>query len=116
MKQQVTQSEIKASYAGEQFAEEYVERRFEGGLFKLLHDRQVAAVQQVLDEHRPQRVLEVAPGPGRVTRDVRFNGEWVCLEFNEGMLKVGKSASREGITWVQGDAFAISEDGPFDAL
>src|SRR5207248_11185903 len=69
----------------------------------LLHDRQVAAVRRVMDRARPAAALEVAPGPGRLTRDVRPAGSLTCLEFNEGMIAQGRRVSPPGTRWVRGD-------------
>lgn len=113
MNLRVTESEIKESYAGVEFAEKYTERRFIGELFQLLHERQVAAVHHAIERSGAKRILEIAPGPGRVTRDVQFGGDWVCLEFNDGMIKVGRSVTGPNVQWVQGDGFAMPTDGPF---
>lgn len=110
----VTEAEIKAAYSGSDFAAEYIERRFIGEAFQLLHDRQVAAVQGQIGLTQPSRILEIAPGPGRVTRDLRFNGDWTCLEFNSGMIEVGREACDKKIRWVQGDAFNLSSEVPLE--
>jgi ubiquinone/menaquinone biosynthesis C-methylase UbiE len=51
--------------------------------------------------------LEVAPGPGRITRDVAPAGELVCLEYNEGMIAEGRRCCGEHVRWVQGNAFEL---------
>src|SRR5262245_9189545 len=96
---------IKASYRGETVAGEYIARRFASELHRLLHQRQVAAVQRLIDRLRPQRILEIAPGPGRLTRDLRPTGALVCLEYNEGMIQQGRPACGGKAAWVRGDGF-----------
>jgi ubiquinone/menaquinone biosynthesis C-methylase UbiE len=102
-----TETEIKDKYRGDDAAARYVERRFASELHRLLHERQVAAVQQAIDSLRPAHILEVAPGPGRLTRDVRPTGTLVCLEYNEGMLEHGRSACPGKAVWVRGNGFQL---------
>lgn len=111
-----TESEIQASYAGHDFAEGYVKNRFVSEIGRLLHDRQVAAVNGHIQTHRPVRVLEIAPGPGRITREIRPAGELVCLEFNEGMIAEGRRACQNGARFVQGNAFELPFEHEFDLI
>src|SRR5438093_11576510 len=105
-----TENEIQHAYSGQEKAAHYVEQRFVAPLMELLHERQVGAVNRVMDEQKPQRTLEVAPGPGRLTSAVRPPGELVCLEYNEGMIAEGRPLCDPAVDWVQGNAF----DLPFD--
>jgi ubiquinone/menaquinone biosynthesis C-methylase UbiE len=111
-----TENEIQSAYRGSETAQKYVAERFVSELYRLLHERQVCAVQRVMDEARPNRTLEVAPGPGRLTRDVRPTGELVCLEYNEGMIAEGKAACPSSVKWIQGNAFELPFGQQFDFL
>jgi ubiquinone/menaquinone biosynthesis C-methylase UbiE len=102
-----TERDIQAAYSPAAVAGEYVARRFANELHGLLHDRQVSAVQRLMDAARPRRTLEIAPGPGRVTRDLRPTGHLVCLEFNEGMIERGRAACPGKAEWVRGNGFAL---------
>jgi SAM-dependent methyltransferase len=102
-----TEGEIQRAYAGERTAARYVRDRFSSPLYQLIHEKQVRAVQQVIDRTRPQSALEVAPGPGRITRDVRPTGRLVCLEYNEGMIEHGRAACGGRVQWVRGNAFEL---------
>jgi len=109
------ESGIGASYRGEDKARTYVEQRFVSELMSLLHERQVEAINRVMREERPSRSLEVAPGPGRLTRDVAPSGKLICLEFNEGMICEGKRHCKESVQWRQGNAFELPfDEGDFD--
>jgi ubiquinone/menaquinone biosynthesis C-methylase UbiE len=59
-------------------------------------------------------VLEIAPGPGRVTRDIQPTGRLVCLEYNEGMIAAGRAVCGDKAEWVQGNAFALPFTELFD--
>ncbi|RIK80387.1 MAG: hypothetical protein DCC68_11180 [Planctomycetota bacterium] len=102
-----TEHEIQASYRDRAVAERYIANRFESELMRLLHERQVGVVNGVMGAHRPGRTLEIAPGPGRLTRDVRPAGELACLEYNEAMIAQGRAACPESVRWVQGNAFEL---------
>ncbi|MFO0947780.1 MAG: class I SAM-dependent methyltransferase [Planctomycetota bacterium] len=111
-----TESEIQASYAGHDFAEGYVKHRFVSEIGRLLHDRQVQAINDHVQKYRPSKVLEIAPGPGRITRDIRPTGELMCLEFNEGMIAEGRRACKNGAKFVQGNAFELPFGQEFDLV
>ena len=110
-----SEHEIQSAYSGTRTASAYVGERFRSELNRVLHERQVAAVNHVMQTARPAQALEIAPGPGRVTRDVRPAGQLTCLEFNEGMIEEGRRACRNGAEFVQGNAFELPfEPGTFD--
>ena len=105
-----TEKEIRQSYEDPAVAEEYVESRFANELMSLLHDRQVSAVNRVMRDESPRVSLEVAPGPGRITRDVVAHAELVALEHSAAMLAQARQRCGQGISWVQGNGFEL----PFD--
>jgi SAM-dependent methyltransferase len=111
-----TETEIRKAYEGEAVATRYVGARFTNELHGLLHARQVAAVQRALEQARPQRILEIAPGPGRLTRDIRPSGTLLCLEYNEGMIEQGRRACGGQATWVRGNGFQLPFAAVFDLV
>lgn len=106
-------SEIQESYQGDAIAGEYVQVRFHSELMALLHERQLNAVNSLL-QLSGVRTLEIAPGPGRITRDVRIADSLVCLEFNEGMIREGRAACSSNVQWVRGSGFALPFGEEFD--
>ncbi len=108
-----TEHEIQSAYHGTDLAEAYVAERFESELNRLLHESQVEAVHEVMRSHRPEATLEIAPGPGRVTRDTRPAGTLTCLEFNEGMIAEGRRNTGDSVEWVQGNAFELPFESQF---
>jgi len=107
---------IQQVYSSEHVAQDYVRKRFDAELTRLLHDRQLAAVQSVIDRVAPVRILEIAPGPGRLTRDIRTHGLLVCLEFNEAMIAEGRCACNGAGAWVRGNGFQLAFDQAFDLV
>jgi hypothetical protein len=61
---------IRDAYRNETVAREYVDTRFREPLGAMLHARQVAALERIIRARRPRRILEIAPGPGRLTVDI----------------------------------------------
>ncbi len=112
--------EIRDAYRSTTVAEGYVQERFREPLGALLHDRQVSAVAGVIAEHEPGRILEIAPGPARLTRDVasRVNRRWTILDASAQMLGEARRRLDNDPAWqlVQGDAFALPVAGPFDLV
>lgn len=111
-----TEAELQDAYRGEQVASRYVSTRFLCESNRLLHERQVAAAQRLLDAIGSGAALEIAPGPGRITRDVRPRGRLVCLEYNEGMLAEGRAACSPSVEWIQGNAFDLPFGAEFDLV
>jgi ubiquinone/menaquinone biosynthesis C-methylase UbiE len=111
-----TEQEIQQAYQGQETASRYVGERFLSPLNRLLHEKQVRAVQRIIDRTRPEAVLEIAPGPGRVTRDICPPRRLVCLEFNEGMIAEGKAACGNHAEWVQGNAFELPFQETFNLV
>jgi ubiquinone/menaquinone biosynthesis C-methylase UbiE len=111
-----SEAEIQQAYQDEAVAARYVDIRFASELHRLLNDRQVAAVQRVLDQARPQHILEIAPGPGRITRQLRPTGRLVCLEYNSSMIAQGRAAVGAPVTWVRGNGFRLPFAEQFDLV
>lgn len=111
--------EIRDAYRDDGVARDYVAGRFREPLGALLHDRQVNTVRRLLADLAPQRVLELAPGPARLTTDLagHFSGRIVAVDASFQMLSEARrrlTASGGRANFVQGDAFQLPIRGPFD--
>ncbi|HJQ85613.1 MAG TPA: class I SAM-dependent methyltransferase [Candidatus Binatia bacterium] len=87
----------------------------------VLHERQVAFLNAVLAELAPARVLELAPGPARLSADVRRLPFAVGMDFSPRMLGVAQRRMRERRrdewSFVRGDGFALPfASGRFDVV
>jgi SAM-dependent methyltransferase len=112
-----SEAEIQQAYKGRAIATRYTRERFHNQVHGLLHDRQVAVVQCLIDGRRPERVLEIAPGPGRITSAIRAAaGSLICLEYNEGMIAQGRSVCGGRARWVRGNGFHLPFDRAFDLV
>ncbi len=107
---------IQSAYSDAKTAKQYVETRFTDELNSLLHDRQVAVINRAIAHAQPRRVLEIACGPGRLTRDIRPASQLSCLEFNTEMLRIARQACSPEISWVRGNAFQLPLADRFDMV
>ena len=107
--------EIRRAYADTQVAEEYIDTRFKSAWGSVMHAAQVAVVNQAIQRHGVRRVLEIAPGPARLSRDVSgFEHGFLC-EYNDSMLQVARrrlAATDAQWAIVRGDAFHLPFAAP----
>ena len=112
--------QIRDAYREERVATNYIRERFTQPLGALLHDRQVAALKRILTSEAPARVLEVAPGPARLTADLSacLPGFGAVLDASAQMLGEARKRLGSMTPWraVQGDAFRLPFDQQFDLL
>jgi len=102
--------ELQAFYQDGHVVGSYLKRRTAQPLNGVLHRGQVAFLNRVLAEHRPARVLEIAPGPARLTAELAFNGHGVAVDASPQMLAVARDRLRESAgDWLvaRGDAFVL---------
>ena len=111
-------AEIQAYYRDPAVVAEYIRRRTAQPLNGMLHRQQVRFLNQVLGERRPGRVLEVAPGPARLTTELAHDGRGIAVDGSDEMVAVARDRLRGGRgDWlvVRGDAFALPvADGSVD--
>ena len=73
-------------YSDHNIVETYLERRFSFAWSRLLHHRQVAAVNQVIKTVQPEQIIEIAPGPARIAIELRGVRKGLMLDYSEPML------------------------------
>ena len=102
--------EIREAYSQTETAEKYIDKRFTSAWGSVVHAAQVRVVNEVIRSHAVKRVLEIAPGPARISRDVSgFDRGYLC-EFNDSMLQMARHRLAGGTDrWrmVRGDAFRL---------
>jgi len=89
-------------------------------LGSVLHDRQVAYLNRVITDVRPSHMLELAPGPARLSAELQQVPLAVGMDFSPRMLAEARRRTREhGLVWqlVRGDGFALPfATGCFDLV
>lgn len=112
--------EIRDAYRKDDVARNYIGERFTQPLGALLHDRQVAALKRVISTYRPTSVLEVAPGPARLTSELADSllGVGAVMDASAQMLHEAKRRLGPATRWrpVQGDAFNLPFGSQFDLV
>jgi len=110
--------ELQAYYRDGDVVAEYMRRRTGQPLNGFLHAAQVHFLNQVIRERSPTRVLEIAPGPARLTAELDFDGEGVAIDASAAMLAAARERLKScGRNWLitQGNAFTLPfADGCFD--
>src|SRR5215471_9306443 len=102
--------ELQAFYQDGAVVSSYLRRRTAQPLNGVLHRGQVAFLNRVVAERRPERVLEIAPGPARLTAELDFTGRGIAVDASPQMLAVARDRlrGRPG-EWLiaRGDAFRL---------
>ena len=109
---------IRDAYLDDTLARRYVADRFTQPLGALPHARHVRAVERVIATARPERILEIGPGPARVTADVRHTSATLfLLDSSAAMLREARRRLT-GITcrYLQGDVFDLPVQSAFDLV
>jgi SAM-dependent methyltransferase len=113
---------IRAAYQDTNVARRYVEERFTTPLGGLLHERQCGVLRGVIAAHGSPDVLEIAPGPARLTTSViDVAGQMTLIDASAQMLdearrRLASTATRTPYTLVRGDAFCLPFPSRFDLV
>jgi ubiquinone/menaquinone biosynthesis C-methylase UbiE len=106
--------DLRAYYRKHDVVAQYLRRRTAQPLNGYLHMAQVRFLNDVIRQRAPRRVLEIAPGPARLTAELDFAGRGVAIDTSPAMLAAARERLRErGRDWtvMRADAFAL----PFPA-
>jgi ubiquinone/menaquinone biosynthesis C-methylase UbiE len=92
--------DIKHFYNDPREVESYLKRRTGQPFNSVLHQQQVAFVGRTIRRLRPARVLDLAPGPARISAELSLPGFGVAMDASLNMLLEGRRriAARGG-TW-----------------
>jgi SAM-dependent methyltransferase len=92
------ESSVAALYQDTAVASTYMRKRFNHSWSQLLHQSQVAAVNQVIRQYQPATILEIAPGPARIAAELQGVQQGFMIDYSEPMLAVAKQRlSRAGL-------------------
>ena len=109
---QVGRSNIRKAYRDDEESRNYIQTRFVEPLGAILHARQARVLKRVIASTQPERVLEIAPGPARLTTEVAsLVRHGVALDGSRPMLNIARQRLHEngGDHWrlLNGDAFEL---------
>jgi ubiquinone/menaquinone biosynthesis C-methylase UbiE len=81
---------IRKRYRQDVIANEYERARFSSFLGKLTHDMELEAIKSALEQIHPSKLLEIAVGPGRISKNLDFFDMAVGIDTSNPMLKIAK--------------------------
>ena len=109
---------IKEYYTKKEIADRYVSSRFKDPLNVVEHLSQVRFVNKVISKYTCNNVLEVAPGPARITEHIFLN-RGTAIDSSDEMITRAKTRMRTaGKNWefIKGDAFNMNFSKKFDLI
>ncbi len=105
---------VAAVYEDGGIAASYLQERMRFSWQRLLHRSQVRALNQAIAVHRPATVLEVAPGPARLSVELHGITRGVIVENSAEMIGIARNRlaqAKLGDVWtvLRGDAFDLQQ-------
>lgn len=112
---------VAAIYEKNSITESYLDKRLQFTWQRLLHRKQVEAMNDVLAVSKPESCLEVAPGPARLAVELKGIRRGVMVENSQEMVAIANRRLHDaGIAGVwevrKGDAFALSASIPASSV
>lgn len=112
---------VAAIYESGDIAGSYLDKRMQFSWQRMLHDRQVAILKDAFQRASPQRVLEVAPGPARLSVELPGVRRGTMVENSEEMIAIARNRlQRAGLAaaWevICGNAFELTKHVPADSF
>ncbi len=109
--------DLQRYYQDESVARDYVAERFRLPKNLYLHQEQVRLTNAILRRRQSYAVLELACGPGRLTRDINLPGRGVAVDASEQMLALARRHTADR-AWEfhLADIFALDLGERFDTL
>jgi ubiquinone/menaquinone biosynthesis C-methylase UbiE len=102
--------DIKSFYNNPDVVENYLERRTAQPLNSVLHERQATFLKQAIESCSVLHVLDLAPGPARLSTELNSLPLAVAMDFSPNMLdEARRRMMAQGKKWhlVQGDGYHI---------
>jgi ubiquinone/menaquinone biosynthesis C-methylase UbiE len=105
---------VRALYEDLAVAESYIHQRFGHAWGQLLHQKQVAEINKVIQETKPENILEIAPGPARLAAELNGVRRGVMIDNSAPMLALAKRRLQDaGLAHLwdleQGNAFVLEK-------
>ncbi|HII16190.1 MAG TPA: class I SAM-dependent methyltransferase [Nanoarchaeota archaeon] len=97
---------IKKYYQDEEVASKYIDQRYSSSFGKLEHELECMAINSLLAQIRPDKILDLAAGTGRVASCLRHYKQGFAIDTSREMLNAAKPLLK-GWALKTGDAFNI---------
>ncbi len=109
-------NEIKRYYENEKLAREYINSRFSRPLGRLIHSNQVSALNSLIAERKIKNIIDMACGPGRLSKDLTGLKQGYAVDNSKAMLKLAKKNLDKIWKIEKVDAFRINIKEKFDLI
>lgn len=121
MKKIKTRKDLKEYYFNKDLVDTYIEDRFKDPLGKILHTSQVEVINNAIKEYNVKDLLELAPGPGRVSLEITDFQEGVMVDSSANMLDLAQKRLRDTEnyakwTFEHSDIFDYTTEQVFDLV
>ncbi len=111
---------IRDYYKDKKLVDEYIETRFKIPIGLVEHKQQVNFVKKVIKDYNLKNVLEIAPGPARVTVEIRDIEQGYAIDSSRSMLELAKKRLKlhGNDKWrlKEGDVFNLRFKKKFDLV
>jgi hypothetical protein len=103
---------VASLYQDGSVAGNYLDERLRFSWQRLLHEKQLAALNRIIASYSPVRILELAPGPARLSVSLKGVRQGVMVENSEEMISIARKRLRDsGLdqSWriIHGNAFDL---------
>lgn len=105
---------FKDYYSDGDIAQKYMERRLGYPIGRYRHEEQVATIRNIIKDHDVKNLLEIAPGPGRLTAEVQIE-RGLAIDSSEEMLKLARTnVQSDNWEFKLGNALQLDTGQTFD--
>jgi len=98
---------IKSLYQDDLVASDYIDQRFSKPLGCVQHQIQIEIINNAIKNYKAEKILEVACGPARLTKDINIGSINVAIDSSQEMLRIARTSVGNDIKWefIRTDAF-----------
>lgn len=105
---------VRSLYEDLRVAETYIRQRFGHAWGRVLHQKQAAEINKVIEETKPENILEIAPGPARLATELKGVRRGLMIDNSAPMLALAKRRLQQASLaqlWEveQGNAFELEK-------
>ena len=107
-------NELQNHYSKKQIAIQYMNRRLGYPIGKYRHIVQVNAIENVIKKYAIKKVIEIAPGPGRLTKEIKVE-KGLAIDSSPEMLELAKQCIDQSCWKLKlGNALDFSVDEEYE--
>ena len=82
--------DLKRHYNREEIAKSYEKLRFSNLAGIIEHRITLNIINSLINKYKPELLLEIATGPGRITKDIKLWNKAIGIDYSNNMLKLAK--------------------------